>query len=82
MLSSLTPKIRCMETMVRCSLDLRRNCLLTCCSDPEIAVGSNDSEKDHKASLLSRENYPRLQALKKKYDPEVLFSKWSAITPA
>ncbi|KZP17094.1 FAD-binding domain-containing protein [Athelia psychrophila] len=27
-------------------------------------------------------NYPKLQALKKKYDPERVFSKWFAITPA
>jgi len=50
--------------------------------DPELAVGNNDSESDHKANLMSREHYPRLQALKKKYDPDILFSKWFAITPA
>jgi FAD/FMN-containing dehydrogenase len=35
-----------------------------------------------KAEVLFGENYARLQALKKKYDPDLLFSKWSPITPA
>ena len=34
-----------------------------------------------KAEALFRENYPRLQELKKKYDPENIFNKWFAITP-
>lgn len=29
-----------------------------------------------------RENYPRLQQIKKKYDPDLLFSKWFVVTPA
>jgi FAD/FMN-containing dehydrogenase len=32
--------------------------------------------------VLFGDNYPRLQALKKKYDPDMLFSKWFVITPA
>ena len=71
-----------MGTMVRYSLAHRKKYLPTRRSDPELAVGNNDSEPNHKASLISREHYPRLQALKKKYDPEILFSKWFAITPA
>jgi Berberine and berberine like len=51
-------------------------------SDPEMAVDNSDSEKNHKPRFMSSENYPRLQALKKKYDPEIIFSKWFAITPA
>jgi hypothetical protein len=35
-----------------------------------------------KAEVLFGENYARLQTLKKKYDPDLLFSKWSPITPA
>ena len=35
----------------------------------------------NKAEALFRENYPRLQELKKKYDPENIFNKWFAITP-
>ena len=35
-----------------------------------------------KAEVLFAENYPRLQTIKKKYDPENVFSKWFAITPA
>ena len=36
----------------------------------------------NKAKALFRENYPRLQELKKKYDPENIFNKWFAITPS
>ena len=35
-----------------------------------------------KAQALYGDHYPRLQALKKVYDPEMLFSKWFVITPA
>ena len=34
-----------------------------------------------KAEALFGKNYPRLQELKKKYDPENIFNKWFAITP-
>jgi hypothetical protein len=41
---------------------------------------------DHKAKDPAKdlfgENYPKLQQIKKKYDPEVIFNKWFAITPA
>ena len=36
----------------------------------------------NKAEALFRENYPRLQELKKQYDPENIFNKWFAITPS
>jgi len=35
-----------------------------------------------KAQRVFGTNYPRLQQIKKKYDPENIFSKWFAITPA
>ena len=42
------------------------------------AVGVNQD----KARLVFAENYPRLQKIKRKYDPEVIFNKWFPITPA
>ena len=36
----------------------------------------------NKAAALFGKNYPRLQELKKKYDPENIFNKWFAITPS
>ncbi|KAH9894367.1 FAD-binding domain-containing protein [Cubamyces lactineus] len=35
-----------------------------------------------KAKLIFRTNYPRLQQIKKKYDPDMVFNKWFVITPA
>lgn len=35
-----------------------------------------------RSRVLFGDNYPRLQQLKKKYDPELLFSKWFVIEPA
>ncbi|KII92562.1 hypothetical protein PLICRDRAFT_103835 [Plicaturopsis crispa FD-325 SS-3] len=35
-----------------------------------------------KAELLFGDHYPRLQVIKKKYDPESVFAKWFAIVPA
>jgi hypothetical protein len=34
-----------------------------------------------KAETLFGENYARLQKLKKEYDPDLVFFKWSPITP-
>ncbi|KAG5650539.1 hypothetical protein H0H81_011882 [Sphagnurus paluster] len=43
--------------------------------DPEAVAGD-------KAKAAFAENYPRLQTIKKRYDPENIFNKWFAITPA
>jgi hypothetical protein len=52
-------------------------------SDTEIDLHDADRELAiDKAQVLFRDNYPRLQALNKKYDPNRLFSKWFVITPA
>jgi hypothetical protein len=45
-------------------------------------VTTNEVILDDRARALFGENYPKLQALKKKYDPENTFSKWFVITPA
>lgn len=34
------------------------------------------------AQVYFKKAYPRLQAIKKKYDPEVVFNKWYPIQPA
>jgi hypothetical protein len=38
-------------------------------------------DEDNRVEILFGENYPRLQELKKKYDPENIFNKWFAIIP-
>jgi FAD/FMN-containing dehydrogenase len=35
-----------------------------------------------KAQLVFGTNYPRLQQIKKRYDPDNVFNKWFPITPA
>ena len=35
-----------------------------------------------KAAVNFGSNYKRLQEIKKKYDPDLVFNKWFVITPA
>lgn len=50
-------------------------------ADPEGVTGGKEAV-DGKARLVFGENYPKLQQIKKKYDPENIFNKWFPITPA
>jgi len=36
----------------------------------------------NKTQALFKDNYPRLQKIKREYDPEMVFNKWFAIAPA
>jgi hypothetical protein len=82
-LSSRALKTQLMEITVRWFSYMYKVDLLTLRSDHEISVDDTDGELAiDKAKVLFGDNYQRLQSLKKKYDPEVLFSKWFAITPA
>jgi hypothetical protein len=42
----------------------------------------NGSMGDEKAALVYGEKLPKLRALKRKYDPELVFKKWFPIVPA
>ena len=44
-------------------------------------VGDEVISSDRTAKLYGA-NYKRLKQIKKKYDPELVFNKWFAITPA
>jgi FAD/FMN-containing dehydrogenase len=48
---------------------------MICFVDPAVA------ETD-KAKVAFDKNYPKLQGIKKKYDPENIFNKWFPIMPA
>ncbi|KAH6909362.1 FAD binding domain-containing protein [Coprinopsis sp. MPI-PUGE-AT-0042] len=51
--------------------------------DMDHAAGDKDSPAfDEKARQAFADNYPRLQKLKKQYDPEVFFDRWFPIAPA
>jgi hypothetical protein len=50
--------------------------------DEVSSAEANEVPPQDKAQVLFAENYPKLQVLKKKYDPECVFSKWFVITPA
>lgn len=50
--------------------------------DSESDAVSIDGAPVSKAAALFGENYPRLQEIKKKYDPDAIFNKWFVITPA
>lgn len=53
---------------------------MTACD--EIIPGKNETASEDKSKILFGDNYPRLQQLKKKFDPDMFFSKWFAIIPA
>ncbi|KAL9713801.1 hypothetical protein Ac2012v2_003412 [Leucoagaricus gongylophorus] len=49
--------------------------------DPE-GVRGDKAEVKNQAAVVFGGNYRRLQEIKKKYDPENVFNRWFAITPA
>ena len=49
--------------------------------DAQAVTGEKESVPD-KAKLVFAENYPKLQKVKKQYDPNGIFNKWFPITPA
>lgn len=45
-------------------------------------VETNEVITEDKALGLFGDNYPKMKEIKKKYDPENVFAKWFAVTPA
>lgn len=46
------------------------------------ALATAENDKDVNARRVYGPNYPRLQRLKRKYDPDVVFNKWFCVRPA
>ena len=43
---------------------------------------SEGTAKVNRAKDLFRENYPRMQEIKRKYDPDMMFNKWFTVNVA
>ncbi|KAF9457383.1 hypothetical protein BDZ94DRAFT_1202781 [Collybia nuda] len=50
-------------------------------NDPSAVSGEREADPD-KARIVFAGNYPKLQRVKKTYDPDNIFNKWFPITPA
>jgi len=50
--------------------------------DPDGAGLDTPEVRVEKSKVVFAENYPRLQEIKKRYDPKSIFNKWFPITPA
>jgi FAD/FMN-containing dehydrogenase len=52
-------------------------------SDSDVpSIFSNEVLSEEKAKTMFGENHVRLQELKKRYDPGLVFNKWYAIKPS
>lgn len=51
-------------------------------ADTEALPSPEGVVKPVRAKELFREHYPRLQEIKKKYDPDMMFNKWFVVHPA
>ena len=51
-------------------------------SEEITSAATQNSVPEIRPEALFGENYARLQELKKKYDPDLVFFKWNPITPA
>ena len=51
-------------------------------ADTEAPSAAEGAVKVTRAEELFGKHYPKLQRLKRKYDPEMIFNKWYVIQPA
>lgn len=58
---------------------LRANGLIG--ADTEALPTAEGIVKPTRAQELFREHYPKLQEIKRKYDPDMIFNKWFVVHP-
>ena len=50
--------------------------------DTDLVATGEANASPNRAEQLYGENYMKMQQIKKKYDPDMVFNKWFVITPA
>jgi len=73
---NLTPQVRQISKDVVSSITVKDTGAYGNLSDADVGSGME------KSAELFGTNYPRLASIKRKYDPDSVFNKWFAITPA
>ena len=68
--------------MLLVSIEIRRADFVMLIGSDSDALSTDGTIRSSNVEENFGSNYKRLQEVKRKYDPELVFNKWFAITPA